>query len=217
MKFFDARRPCEAGPKNAGVTTARLFWLTVCCLSNGATAWCQTSTALPRGVPNTATVSNAVTQPSRWHTIQVTPRPGQPAIRTRDKFNPVWWFENCDEPAPPDWYRPANPHRVFLWRCRNPFHNFDNYVIGIADQPFRRSGRWPERNSSPRGGWDFEVARRMLALLPFFAYQRGQFNFYFGWRERGNFGIKLNWSAPAASQPANPVPEAAAKPLPDHQ
>ena len=49
------------------------------------------------------------------------------------------------------------------------------------------------------GGWDFAVARRKLVLLPFISYQRGSFNFYFGWREHGNFGIKLNVSAPPAN------------------
>ena len=64
-----------------------------------------------------------------------------------------------------------------------------------------RSGKYPERNSRPRGGWDFAVARRKLALLPFLSYQRGGFNFYFGWRERGNFGIKLNYSRPPDKKP----------------
>jgi len=189
--------------------TARRFRVVVAFLAGSVTAWCQPAPAGSQAAPATA-VSNAVTQTGRWHTIQVATRPGLPVIRTRDKFNPVWWLENCDEPTPPDWYRPNSPRRAMLWRFRNPFHNFDNYVLGIADKPFRRSGRWPERNSSPRGGWDFEVARRRLALLPFFSYQRGRFNFYCGWRERGNFGIKLNWSAPAGPAP-NRGPEPAAQ------
>jgi hypothetical protein len=130
---------------------------------------------------------------NHWRTVTVTPNPDLPKIHFYDRLNPVWWFGNLDDPAPPAWYRPDDKHRVFLWHLRNPFHNFDHYVIGVADKKFKRSGRWPERNSNPNGGWDFEVARRKLAVLPFLSCQRGRFNFYFGWRERGDFGIKLNF------------------------
>ncbi len=135
----------------------------------------------------------------RWHSIKVTPRAGLPKIHYYNKLNPVWWVENSDEPVPPKWYKPDDRRRVMKWHFRNPFHNFGNYVIGVADKEFVRSGKYPERNSRPRGGWDFAVARRKLVLLPFISYQRGSFNFYFGWREHGNFGIKLNVSAPPAN------------------
>jgi hypothetical protein len=49
------------------------------------------------------------------------------------------------------WYRPGDRHRDLKWSFRNPFHNFDHYVIGIADKSFQRSGKYPERNSNPRG------------------------------------------------------------------
>jgi hypothetical protein len=146
----------------------------------------------------------------RWHSIKVTPRAGLPKIHFYDKFNPVWWVENSDEPVPPKWYKPDDKHRVMKWRFRNPCHNFGNYVIGVADKEFVRSGKYPERNSRPRGGWDFAVARRKLVLLPFISYQQGSFNFYFGWREHGNFGIKLNVSAPpgkATNEVGEPKPE----------
>ena len=148
----------------------------------------------------------AGTNSVRWHTITVTPPASQPKIHFYNKLNPVWWFGNIDDPTPPAWYRPDGKHRVGKWRLRNPFHNFDHYVIGVADKQFVRSGRYPERNSNPNGGWDFEVARRKLALLPFTSYQRGGFNFYFGWREHGSFGIKLNFSTPPAkdNQPDKP-------------
>jgi hypothetical protein len=51
-----------------------------------------------------------------------------------------------------------------------------------VDKEFVRSGKYPERNSSPQGGWDFAVARRKLVLLPYFSCSRG------------SFGIKLNVS-----------------------
>jgi hypothetical protein len=143
----------------------------------------------------------AGTNSVRWHTITVRPPTNQPKIHFYNKLNPVWWFKNSDEPVPPAWYKPGDKHRVAKWHFRNPLHNFDNYVIGVADKKFKRSGRYPERNSNPNGGWDFEVARRKLAVLPFISYQRGKFNFYFGWRERGNLGIKLNFSKPPKKEP----------------
>ena len=135
----------------------------------------------------------AITNPVRWHTIAVTPATNHAKIHFYNKLNPVWWVGNVDDPVPPPWYRTNSQHRTFLWHLRNPFHNFDHYVIGVADKKFVRSGRWPERNSNPDGGWDFEVARRKLAVLPFLSYERGRFNFYFGWREGGSFGLKLNF------------------------
>jgi len=139
----------------------------------------------------------------RWHSVRVTLRPGLPKIHTNNKLNPVWRFKNSHSSVLPAWYKPDDKHRVLKWHCRNPFHNFDNYVIGVADKEFVRSGKYPERNSSPHGGWDFEVARRKLVLLPFISCQRGSFNFYFGWREHGSLGIKLNVSVP----PGNAINE----------
>ena len=133
------------------------------------------------------------TNSAGWHTILVTPKPGVPTIHCYNKLNPIWWLENADEPEPPDWYRPDDKHRVLKWRFRNPFHNFDHYVIGVADKTFHRSGRYPERNSDPNGGWDFELGRRKLVLLPFISYERSWCTFYFGWREHGAFGISLRF------------------------
>ena len=56
------------------------------------------------------------------------------------------------------------------------------------------------------------MARRELVLLPFLSYQRGGFNFYFGWRERGNFGIKLNYSQPPDKNP--PTENSQSEPAP---
>ncbi|MGO8740963.1 MAG: hypothetical protein ACLQUR_01025 [Limisphaerales bacterium] len=146
-----------------------------------------------------------------------------PKIHTYNKLNPAWWFKNSDEPVPPKWYQPDDRHRVLKWHCRNPFHNFDNYIIGVADKDFVRSGKYPERNSSPHGGWDFAVARRKLVLLPFLSWQRDSFNFYCGWREHGSFGIKLNVSTPpgkATNEVSRPRPKVEAsqpppEPVPD--
>jgi hypothetical protein len=154
-------------------------------------AWQPQPTKCPPADPNSP----------RWHSIKVTPRAELPEIHFYNKLNPVWWLENSDEPVPPKWYKPDDKHRVMKWHFRNPFHNFSFYVIGVADKEFVRSGKYPERNSKTRGGWDFAVARRKTILLPFLSYQCGGFNFYFGWRERGNFGVKLNYSKPPDKKP----------------
>src|SRR3954464_6993345 len=70
------------------------------------------------------TSTNIVDLQGRWHSIRVSPRPDQPPIYTLNKFSPVWWFENIDDPNPPPWYRPNRKFRKFFWYCRNPFHNF---------------------------------------------------------------------------------------------
>lgn len=138
--------------------------------------------------------TNAMPHCVRWHTIQVKPRDDLhlAKIHLYDKLNPVWWLKNRDDPRPPDWYKPNDKHRNLKWGFRNPMHNFMFYVIGVADKKFARSGRFPEKTSDPRGGWDFEGARYKFIWLPFVSYHRPKFDFYFGWRDRGNFGIKFN-------------------------
>jgi hypothetical protein len=135
----------------------------------------------------------ADTNSVHWHSIHVTPKPDLPEIHFYDKLNPVWWLQNADDPVPPPWYRPDDPHRALKWRFRNPLHNFNFYVIGIADKNFVRSGRYPKQNSNPNGGWDFELARRKIVLLPFISYERSWITFYFGWREHGAFGAELTF------------------------
>lgn len=117
------------------------------------------------------------------------------------KRNPVWWFENADDPVPPSWYRKGKCCRKFMWYMRNPFHNFDHYVIGIGDKPFTRVGRFPDQNAKPNGGWNWAVCKYKCLRLPFVDYQRGRFEFYLGWRNGGNFGIKLNFAQKRAATP----------------
>lgn len=144
----------------------------------------------------------------RWHSVRIFPPPNLPEIHTWQKFNPVWWLENCDDPVPPAWYRPDDRQRAMKWRFRNPFHNFDFYVIGVADKKITRSGPYPEKISNPNGGWNFAVSRRKIVVLPFISYQRGRFEFYLGWRTRGNFGMKLNFSSANENQKPEPKPAA---------
>jgi hypothetical protein len=164
---------------------------------------------------------NHVSEPKpKWHSIVMTPRTNLPAIHFYDKLNPIWWLGNADEPRAPDWYRPNARTRNFTWYLRNPLSNFSNYVIGIADKKSVRSGKYPDKISNPRGGWNFAVSRRHILLLPFIDYKRGRFEFYFGWRERGNFGTKLNFrqklpEPPPRTKPASPpavAPQSDAKP-----
>jgi hypothetical protein len=125
---------------------------------------------------------------------------------TWKKLNPIWWFKNADDPMPPPSYREGKCCRRFTWYVRNPFHNFDHYVIGIADKPFTRVGRFPDQVANPNGGWNWAVCRYRNLRLPFVDYHRGRFEFYFGWRNGGNFGVKLNLIQKHAARPAKTTP-----------
>lgn len=109
------------------------------------------------------------------------------------KWNPLWWFGNADDPVPPDWYRPGSICRRPLWQLRNPLHNFSFYVIGVADRPFTRSGKFPEAVFAQDGGWNWAVTRCGWLRLPFLSFYGARVRFYLGWRERGNFGGKVNF------------------------
>jgi hypothetical protein len=112
---------------------------------------------------------------------------------TCEKFNPLFWFGNMDDPVPPDWYRPKNRMRNTLWKFRNPLHNFFFYVVGIADKEFEIVGRFPGKIGNPNGGWNWTVCRYKWLRLPMISYKGERFNFYLGWRNHGNLGAKLNW------------------------
>jgi hypothetical protein len=114
-------------------------------------------------------------------------------IKGSRKWNPKFWFGNEDDPVPPDEYRPNDKHRVSKWYFRNPTHNFNFYVIGVADKTFRRAGRYPEQVFSPQDGWNWTVCKYRWWRLPFISYHKRSFNFYLGWRERGNFGAKFTF------------------------
>lgn len=88
-----------------------------------------------------------------------------------------------------------------MWYVRNPYHNFDHYVIGIGDKSFTRVGRFPAQVANPNGGWNWAVCRYRNLRLPFVDYQRGGFEFYLGWRNGGNFGIKLNFAQKRLAAP----------------
>lgn len=144
--------------------------------------------------------------PPPWHGVLMPVRTNLPSIHFYDKINPIWWFGNADEPKAPPWYRPGKPLRNVQWYIRNPFANFANYVIGVGDKETTRYGRYPTKIGNPNGGWNVAWTRYGILFLPFVDYKHsykvkegelpgshGAFEFYFGWRERGNFGIKLNF------------------------
>jgi len=182
-------------------------------LAGSGTAWSQRNANELKNAP----MRRPPPDPNapRWHTIKVAPKAALPEIHFYDKLNPVWWFGNEDDPTPPGWYRPDDNLRTTKWYFRNPLHNFNFYVIGVSDKHFYRSGQFPGRNSDPRGGWDFAVARRHILLLPFVSYDRDWCNFYFGWRERGNFGIKLNFPSKSKKKSKSGTPGESNFPTPD--
>jgi hypothetical protein len=141
-----------------------------------------------------------------WHSIHLVPDTNTPAIHTWNKLNPIWWAGNAREPHAPAWYRPNRSCRNFQWWLRNPFSNFTWYVIGVADKPTVRYGRHPGQVGNPNGGWNFAITRRRIVYLPFIDYKRGRFEFYFGWRHIGNFGVKLNFNQ-KIPEPAKPEAE----------
>ena len=121
--------------------------------------------------------------------------------RVFKKWSPIWWWGNIDSTKPPAWYRPQDPGRKWKWYSRNPLHNFMFYVIGIADKDFTRVGRYAKEVFSPEAsGWNWAVIQYQWLRLPFISYHCKYFKFYLGWRERGNFGAKLNFLVTSKKQ-----------------
>lgn len=101
---------------------------------------------------------------------------------------------------------PNDETKARKWWLRNPLHNFCFYVIGTADcvndeiTLFKASKRGLQGfNYKAVGDTVFadEASSLFIALhgkKPFISLRLGSkrrsFDFYVGWRERGNFGIK---------------------------
>lgn len=141
-----------------------------------------------------ATMVSCVLPPRKGleHRENVVRYQAKPPLGGTQKWNPIWWLGNADDSTPPKWYRPNQQGRRVLWQARNPLHNFTFYVIGIADKDFLRYGHEPEAVFSKDGGWNWAVIQRGWLRLPFISYQGRRLQFYALWRERGNFGLKLN-------------------------
>ena len=112
------------------------------------------------------------------------------------KRNPLWWFQNADDPAVPDWFWTAGPAwtrphwlRQFYWMyVRNPLHNGTHYGIGVSDQPFEYDGPQPRSNFNEPNGWHVHRLRCAGRAYPFVSYQGALVQAYIGWREDGGWG-----------------------------
>lgn len=108
----------------------------------------------------------------------------------------VWaLFGNDDDGIYGGTEYPQTPWQAVKWWVKNPAHNLMFYILGVVGKPFVRVGRFPKDNFSPVGGWNWCVIKYKWARLPFISYI-GKCKFYIGWRERGNFGIKLTRNKP---------------------
>ena len=90
-------------------------------------------------------------------------------------------FGNDEDPKPPNWFMPNKPQwlRTVMWYIRNPLHNFSHYWIGTGNYP---------------SVWEvWRTSRSFNLILPFFSYRGKKFEFYIGWRPKGDgsqiFGI----------------------------
>ena len=122
---------------------------------------------------------------------------GKPPVSLA-KLNPIWALENHNRPYDP-WWKPNASHgwRKFTYALRNPGHNFTYYTIGIADRDFVRTG------ISPQSVWNEEGRTNLTMIhagplihLPGISHKGRFLEGYFGWRERGNFGIALRLADP---------------------
>jgi hypothetical protein len=100
-----------------------------------------------------------------------------------------------------------NPARAARWTVRNPLHNLCFYVIGSAE---RENSEFTLLKLSDEGSECLEYHKKATTTLPgrkigfFLGLHGGKpflslrldygrvLDFYIGWRERGNFGVKLN-------------------------
>jgi hypothetical protein len=80
----------------------------------------------------------------------------------------------------PEWEN--NSLKALRWWLRNPFHNFCFYVIGSADKV---NSRLVLIDKSPFF-LAFHGGKPFIQICYYGTY-------YAGWRERGNFGIKMNF------------------------
>lgn len=134
------------------------------------------------------------TEPADQTAATVAGRVRQPWSK---KINPLWWFQNDEDPLPPDWYLPGNAFRLPLWYARNPLQNFSKYVVGVYDRNYTVTGTAPVKVTAwndigDKTGWKFSVIKIGLLRLPFASYTGKRFMFYIGWQWWGFLGAKFN-------------------------
>lgn len=91
-------------------------------------------------------------------------------------------------------FNPEQKESIWLavrWWFRNPFHNLFFHVWNVP-RPFITEGDYPFDVFNPKGGWNRlrHYSAYNNKTYRFISYV-GWCKFYIGWRERGNFGIKL--------------------------
>jgi len=99
--------------------------------------------------------------------------------------------------------------RRVLWWLRNPFHNLFWHVLGLVDPKTQAlkadwyrvclTGGDPRTNWSAHPGWHVCYLTTNQAFTiprPFVSYWSLRFEFYVGFRERGNFGAALRLMRP---------------------
>lgn len=103
----------------------------------------------------------------------------------------VWAFFGNDEDGPYGAGTNFNPDGKKSWRIavkwwfRNPFHNFTHHVIGIYGKPFTSENVYGDENE----GWQ-RVDRILNGKhYPIWYHHGKRWDFYFGWRSSGAFGI----------------------------
>jgi len=111
-------------------------------------------------------------------------------------------FGNYNEPNPYPEKRRIEANNSILhpnlwWAIRNPFHNFCHYWIGVT--PLGQMCEWitlEERgwvhNTNPiNGNWQYSYWTKPNSKikLPFWNFDNGKWQIYFGWLSRGNFGL----------------------------
>ena len=115
------------------------------------------------------------------------------------KLDPIWWFENDDEPRPPDDYKPNSTAllRVLAWYLRNPLMNFFNYVVGVSDRNYSVYGpapvmatEWADVGSPLR--WKWSVIKIGILRLPFVSYSGKHVLWHLGWEPGGQLQAKFN-------------------------
>ena len=118
-----------------------------------------------------------------------------PEIKWYHRFNPLWWFDNIDDPHPPeqfvskiaDW----SELRVWLWwKWRNKLHNGNYYVWGLAGKDIEVKSKYPGELFAPIGYNWFLVKYKWL-ILPGLSYYGNVWRWYIGWLDSGQFGLEF--------------------------
>jgi len=119
---------------------------------------------------------------------------GREPIAINRKVQPWWWFYNSDDPRPPVEYTPGKPDwlRTVLWYLRNPIHNGNFYVWGVADKNFTVTTRFLSKDRKTYWSTLNFQSHLVPIRLPFFAYERKHWVFKVGWQANGDFQIKIN-------------------------